>query len=414
MISSAGLPSAIARSRSSARPLPSPSTMRRCSRSLTGSFSQLGGPLGLGVGGGHAVEQLQELLQRVVRRLVVGGRAPPVVDHVQRDLALLVRDPGHRDDLGRVHDRRVEAGLDALVEEDRVEHDPGGRVETEGDVGQPQGGLHVGEPPLDLADRLDGLDPVAAGLLLTGGDREGQRVDDDVAGLHAPVDGQVGDQPLGDRDLPVRRTRLALLVDGQRDDRGTVLDDQLHDLGEPRVGTVAVLVVDRVDHRPAAQASPARPAAPPARWSPARSAAWRRWPAGRPSRACRPARRGRRSRCSGRAGGRRRGSGPGRCRRSRPSAPPAAPRGTPWSRWRWSARRSTGSWCPAGTAPRRTARRPRHVGPAYAAAGARSSSRSTTWRRCSGPVPQHPPTSPRPNSPTNCSSASASSTGFSG
>ena len=29
-------------------------------------LGQLGGPLGLGVGGGHALEQLQEALQRVV------------------------------------------------------------------------------------------------------------------------------------------------------------------------------------------------------------------------------------------------------------------------------------------------------------------------------------------------------------
>ena len=58
-------------------------------------------------------------LQRVV------ALAAAVVDQVERDLALLVGDPRHRQDLRRVHDRGVEAGLDALVQEDRVEHRPG-------------------------------------------------------------------------------------------------------------------------------------------------------------------------------------------------------------------------------------------------------------------------------------------------
>jgi hypothetical protein len=47
-----------------------------------------------------------------------------VVDHVEGDIALLLRDPRDGNDLGRVHDRRVEACLDALAEEDRVEHHP--------------------------------------------------------------------------------------------------------------------------------------------------------------------------------------------------------------------------------------------------------------------------------------------------
>src|SRR5664280_2112509 len=47
----------------------------------------------------HAGEQVEEAGQRVV------ARPPPVVDQVQGDLSLLVRDPGHRHDLRRVHDR---------------------------------------------------------------------------------------------------------------------------------------------------------------------------------------------------------------------------------------------------------------------------------------------------------------------
>ena len=78
-------------------------------------------------------------------------------------------------------------GVHALVQEHRVQHLPRGGVEPERDVGDAQRGLHVRVAALELADRLDGLQRVAAHLLLPGGDREGQRVDDDVGLVHAVV-----------------------------------------------------------------------------------------------------------------------------------------------------------------------------------------------------------------------------------
>ena len=63
-----------------------------------------------------ALERAEELGERVV---VV---AAPVVDQVERDLAHVVVDPVHRHDARRVHDRGVEPGLAALVEEHAVEH----------------------------------------------------------------------------------------------------------------------------------------------------------------------------------------------------------------------------------------------------------------------------------------------------
>ena len=97
-----------------------------------------------------ALEQVEEARQRVVGRFRVGGRPPTVIDHVESDLALLLLDLGHRQDLGRVHDGRVEPGLGALVQEHAVEHDTGGGVEAERDVGQAQRRLHRGVEPLDL------------------------------------------------------------------------------------------------------------------------------------------------------------------------------------------------------------------------------------------------------------------------
>ena len=203
-MSSALLPVSSAVCRSASRPLRSPSMIRRASRSPSGSAASSSARVGPHRRRVDALEQVEEPLQRVVRP-ALGGGPPPVVDEVERDLALLLRDPGHRQDLGRVHDRGVEAGLDALVQEHRVEHDAGGRVEAEGHVRDAERRLHRRVCALELADRLDRLQAVAAGLLLAGGDREGQAVDDDVLDPHAPVAGQVLDEPAWRRAPSTRR-----------------------------------------------------------------------------------------------------------------------------------------------------------------------------------------------------------------
>ena len=265
--------------------------------------------------GVDALEQLHELLQRVV------ALAAAVVDQVEGGVDLLLLQPRDRQDLRRVHDRRIQAGLDALVQEDGVEHDPGGRVQAEGDVGQAQGGLDIGVAPLELADRLDRRDAVLAGLLLTGADGEGQGVDEDVRLADAPVAGEVVDHPLGDGDLVLDGAGLALLVDGQRDQRGAVLGGQGGDLGEAGLRAVAVLVVDGVDDR--APAELLQPGLEHGQLGGVQHdrAGWRRWRSGRPAPPCRRRRRGRRSRRTGRACGRPRGSGRGPSPHSRPSGP---------------------------------------------------------------------------------------------
>ncbi len=152
-----------------------------------------------------------------------------------------------------MHDGRREPGLHTLVQEHRVEDLSGGRRQSERHVRHPQRRLHRGVPALDLADGLDRLDGVAPGFVLTSGDGEREGVDDDVGGVHPPVVDQVGDQPLGDADLPLRGARLALFIDGQRDDGSPVLLDDRHDLLESGAGTVTVLVIDRVDQGSATQ-----------------------------------------------------------------------------------------------------------------------------------------------------------------
>ncbi len=146
-----------------------------------------------------------------------------------------------------MHNRGIQTGLHALVQECRVQYLPGGGVQAERDVRDTQGEVERRMRRLQPANRLDRLDAVAAHLLLTGGDGERQGIDDDVLFGQPPVRRQIGDQPLGDGDLVVGGARLPLLVDGQRDDGGAVLHDEFHDPLIPGAGPVPVFEVHRVD-----------------------------------------------------------------------------------------------------------------------------------------------------------------------
>ena len=124
-----------ASSRSSVRPLRSPSTIRSFSR----PFDRVGALLLRRVRRLAVGEHLQQALQRVV---VLG---PAVEDQVLGDLHLLRRDQVQRADLGHVHDRAGHAGAHRMVEEHRVQHRARGRIEAEADVRQAEDDLHVRE-----------------------------------------------------------------------------------------------------------------------------------------------------------------------------------------------------------------------------------------------------------------------------
>ncbi len=89
-----------------------------------------------------------------------------------------------------VDDRHVEAGLHAVVEEDRVQHLAAGRRQAEGDVGDAEDGLAARQLLLDQADALDRLDAGADVVLVAGADREDQRVEEDVLRRDAVLLGQ--------------------------------------------------------------------------------------------------------------------------------------------------------------------------------------------------------------------------------
>ena len=198
------------------------------------------------------LEQRHELGERVV------VLAPPVVDEIERGLALLLVDPVQRHDARRVHDRGVEPGLAALVQEDAVQHVPGGGLQSERHVRQPEHGVRAGKLGLDAPDGLDRLHRVAAEVVVAGRERERERVEDQVGRFQAvALDGDVVDAAR-DPQLPVGRARLPFLVDGQADDGGAVFAREPEHPIHPLALVLALLEVGGVEQRLAAVVLQAR------------------------------------------------------------------------------------------------------------------------------------------------------------
>lgn len=213
-----------------------------------GQRGELGGALVAERGGVDAGEEVEHAGERVVGDVALGVEGAAVPDEVEGDFALLGRERGERHDLRGVDDAGVEARFDRFVQEDGVEYAARGRVQPEGDVGDAEGEVQPRVRLVQAADRLDRLDRVAPGLLLTGRDREGERIEHDVVLVQPPLPRELLDEAGGDAHLVVGGARLPLLVDGEGDDGGAVLLHERHDAAEAGGGAVAVLVVDRVHH----------------------------------------------------------------------------------------------------------------------------------------------------------------------
>ena len=164
-------------------------------------------------------EQLQRVFDAVARRVELRS-SNSSRRHSSLPFSSMLR---QRHDLGRVQDRRVEAVFERVVQVDAVEHLPRVRAQAERAVRQADVRERAGQVLLDEPDRLERRDGALAGLLLAGGDREHERVEQQVDRRDAVlVDDDVVDA-LGDLELPLGGVGLALLVDGQRDEGGPVL-----------------------------------------------------------------------------------------------------------------------------------------------------------------------------------------------
>ena len=167
------------------------------------------GGLGL-VALGLALEVRDEALERVLAA---------VVDEVVGERALGLVDLRVRGDVVRVDHREVEAGLDAVVQEDGVEDAARGQADAERDVRDAERREHAGQLLLDQADALDRLDRGRAPLLVAGGQREGERVEDQQLRVEPVLLADELVDPLRDLELALARLGHPDLVDRQRDQR---------------------------------------------------------------------------------------------------------------------------------------------------------------------------------------------------
>jgi hypothetical protein len=144
---------------------------------------------------------------------------PP--DEVSASFRSSFRDLGVALELLRVDDRHVEAGLHAVVEEDRVQHLAPGRRQAERHVGNAEDGLAARQLLLDEPDALDRLDAGADVVLVAGPDAEHERVEDDVLGVDAVLLVRICASARRSRASLARdRLRLSLvLVDAADDER---------------------------------------------------------------------------------------------------------------------------------------------------------------------------------------------------
>ncbi len=132
-----------------------------------------------------------------------------------------------------------------VIQEDRVEHVPRGRIEAEGDVRETEHELAVRQLRRDALDRVQRVQAELSVVVVAGADGEGQRVDDEIGlGQPEPAAGEIA-QALGEGDFVLGLLRHTLLVDGERNHRGAEAARQLHALLRRRL---AVLEIDRVDH----------------------------------------------------------------------------------------------------------------------------------------------------------------------
>ena len=178
----------------------------------------------------------------------LGGVGTAVEDDVLDPLAQLRLDLVVDDQRAGVDDAHVEAGLDRVVEEDRVDRlaDRVVAAEGEADVGDAAGDLGAGQVLLDPAGGLDEVLAVRRVLLDAGRDREDVGVEDDVLGREADLVDEDPVGPLADRLAALEVVGLAVLVEGHHDRGGAVLAAQPGLLAEL---VLALLHGDRVDDR---------------------------------------------------------------------------------------------------------------------------------------------------------------------
>ena len=148
--------------------------------------------------------------------------------------------------LPRIDDGHVEAGLDGVVEENRVHRlaNPGVAAERERQIADTARDLDEGKEALDLTGRIEEGDGVVVMLLHTRSNRQHVGIEDDVLRREADLLGQDSIGALGNCHLVLDARGLAGLVEAHHQNGGTVASDKAGLLAE---SFLALLEADRVD-----------------------------------------------------------------------------------------------------------------------------------------------------------------------
>ena len=178
----------------------------------------------------------------------LGRVGAPIEDDVLDMLEQLARDVFVDDQLPRVDDAHVEARLDRVIQEGRVDclADDVVAAKRKRQVADAAADLHARTGRLDDSRRLDEIDRVRVVLLEASPDREDVRIEDDVGGLEAGALGEQFVRALTDRDLAIDRVGLSSFVERHHDDACAIAADEL---GLLQKIVLAFFEADRVDDR---------------------------------------------------------------------------------------------------------------------------------------------------------------------
>ena len=145
------------------------------------------------------------------------GIRTPVEDQVFGRSRSSCRDLGIRRDVRRVDDRHIQPGLDRVIEENALSS-CARRVEAKRYVADPQGRAHTGQGALSMADSIDGFDRRGRKLGVTGRQRKGQRVEDQVFRAESIVLDRDSMMRCATSTLRAAVFAIPILVDRQRQD----------------------------------------------------------------------------------------------------------------------------------------------------------------------------------------------------
>ena len=153
---------------------------------------------------------------------------------------------------------RIESHLACFGEKHTVENLTRCRGKPERDIRQTEHGEGAGNLLFDAADRLQSRHAVLAKIFVTGADREGERVEDEIAGRQAVALGGDLVQAVGDFHLPFDIACLATFVDQQTNDSGTVVASQREDAIESAPDRLAIFEVGGVENATTASVNQSR------------------------------------------------------------------------------------------------------------------------------------------------------------